>query len=158
RAAGRQAIRIDPGPLRKAAEAFMDATFGTVARNKEGKGGWIEASTSNMIYFNRKLLADRNVKQTDAEAALPPSLASQTGRQPPYPRTSLTAGSPAPDPLPEQVLAQFPPERSGDVTIVVKPYCLLLDKLAGTTHGGPHAYDPHVPLVVFGPGVRAGSR
>jgi hypothetical protein len=26
----------------------------------------------------------------------------------------------------------------------------------GTTHGSPHSYDTHVPLLVYGPGVKAG--
>jgi hypothetical protein len=30
--------------------------------------------------------------------------------------------------------------------------------LTGTTHGTPHPYDTHVPLLVYGPGVRAGVR
>ena len=48
--------------------------------------------------------------------------------------------------------------RSGDVMIVTKPYYLLASALAGTTHGAPHEYDTHVPLVVYGPGVKAGVR
>ena len=28
----------------------------------------------------------------------------------------------------------------------------------GTTHGSPYSYDTHVPLVVMGPGVKAGVR
>jgi hypothetical protein len=158
RAAGREAIRIDPAPLRKAADAYMDATFGSVARSKEGKGGWIEASVSNMLYLNRKLLADRHVKQGDAEAALARWLVRQPGIQAACTRTDLTSGSSQTDPLREKVLASFHPDRSGDVTVVVKPYCLLLSNLTGTTHGGPHEYDTHVPLLVFGPGVKAGSR
>jgi len=27
-----------------------------------------------------------------------------------------------------------------------------------TTHGSPHAYDTHVPLLVYGPGIRPGVR
>ena len=39
-----------------------------------------------------------------------------------------------------------------------KPYYLITDRLSGTTHGSPHSYDTHVPLLVYGPGVRAGVR
>ena len=49
------------------------------------------------------------------------------------------------------------PERSGDVGFVLKPYYVLHTKDAtGTNHGTPHPYDTHVPLVVYGPGVKAG--
>jgi hypothetical protein len=158
RAAGRSAIRIDPVPLRKAAEAHLDATFGAVTRTKDGKGGWIEASLSNMFYLNRKLLSSRHVKQSDAETALARWLVGQPGIQAVYTRTELLSGSSEPDPLRQQVLASFHKDRSGDMTIIVKPYCLLITTLTGTAHGTPHEYDTHVPLLVFGPSVKAGVR
>ena len=49
----------------------------------------------------------------------------------------------------------FDPERCGDVGVVMKPYCILWE-LTGTTHGSPHAYDTHVPLMVYGAGVHPG--
>ena len=53
----------------------------------------------------------------------------------------------------------FHPGRSGDVAAVVKPYHLLAWPFqTGTHHGTPHAYDTHVPLLVYGPGVRRGVR
>ena len=42
--------------------------------------------------------------------------------------------------------------------IVVKPYDLLNSRFMGTFHGSPYSYDTSVPLVVYGPGVRAGVR
>ena len=52
------------------------------------------------------------------------------------------------------------PERCGDVGFVQTPYFLVdaFTYLTGTTHGTPHAYDTHVPLIFFGPGVKAGIR
>jgi hypothetical protein len=43
---------------------------------------------------------------------------------------------------------------------VLAPYCMLASytKDTGTTHGTPHPYDTHVPLLVFGPGVKPGVR
>jgi hypothetical protein len=158
RAAGRHAIRIDPVALRKAAEAHLDELFGAVTRTKEGKGGWIEASVGSMFYLNRKLLSSRQVKQSDAEAALARWLVRQPGIAAAFARTDLVSGRPGSDPVRKQVLASFREDRSGDVTIVVKPYCLLITTLTGTTHGGPYEYDTHVPLIVFGPGVNAGVR
>ncbi len=35
---------------------------------------------------------------------------------------------------------------------------MLTSRLNGTTHGTPHPYDTLVPLIVYGPGVRAGVR
>ena len=41
---------------------------------------------------------------------------------------------------------------------VVKPYHVLNWDKGGTTHGTPHDYDRHVPLMVIGPGVQPGVR
>lgn len=49
----------------------------------------------------------------------------------------------------------FDPVRSPDLLIEVAPYALPITSFA-TTHGSPHRYDTHVPLVFAGPGVPAG--
>ena len=41
------------------------------------------------------------------------------------------------------------------MTGVVKPYYIVWS-LTGTTHGSPHPYDTHVPLMMYGAGVRPG--
>ncbi len=49
------------------------------------------------------------------------------------------------------------------MAIVLKPYYLISGPITDsrndayrTTHGTPHPYDTHVPLVVFGTGIRPG--
>ena len=44
--------------------------------------------------------------------------------------------------------------------LIPKPYYLIETKSygGGTSHGTPHEYDRHVPLLVFGPGVPGGER
>jgi hypothetical protein len=41
---------------------------------------------------------------------------------------------------------------------VWKPYHLVGPGFTGTTHGSPHPYDTHVPLMVIGPGIKPGVR
>jgi hypothetical protein len=67
-------------------------------------------------------------------------------------------GIPADDVLGEKVRRSFQPDRCGDVALVFKPYYLVYGRFSGTTHGTPHSYDTHVPLLVYGPGVKAGAR
>jgi hypothetical protein len=58
-----------------------------------------------------------------------------------------------------QVRRSFFPGRCGDVYVLLKPYHLPSAALGtGTTHGTPYEYDTHVPLVVFGQGVKPGVR
>ena len=41
--------------------------------------------------------------------------------------------------------------------VVLKPYHYFWPLLAkGTTHGSPHPYDTHVPLLLYGPGIPQG--
>jgi arylsulfatase A-like enzyme len=42
-------------------------------------------------------------------------------------------------------------ERSGDVQYVLKPYWMFGSTSSVATHGSPHAYDTHVPLLMYGP-------
>ena len=105
------------------------------------------------------LLRQRGLKAADVEATLARWLEQQAGIQKAYTRTQLLRGLPADDAVGAAVWRSFHPDRAGDVAVVLKPYHLFSDTLGtGTTHGTPHAYDTHVPLLVYGPGVRAGVR
>ena len=46
------------------------------------------------------------------------------------------------------------PDRSGDLTIVPKENWILAG--AGTTHGTSYEYDQHVPVILYGAGIRSG--
>lgn len=48
----------------------------------------------------------------------------------------------------------YHPRTAGDVYIGLKPYWQESENTAG--HGTAHTYDRHVPILLFGPGVRAG--
>jgi arylsulfatase A-like enzyme len=50
----------------------------------------------------------------------------------------------------------FDPERSPDLLLEVRPYFVPVTTSAAT-HGSPHPYDTHVPLILAGPGVPAGE-
>ena len=45
--------------------------------------------------------------------------------------------------------------RSGDLFILQEPYHLF--DASGTSHGVPYAYDNHVPVIFWGPGIKPGS-
>ena len=64
------------------------------------------------------------------------------------------------DTLGKQMKKSYHPDRSGDLSFVLKPYWQEGDPKTstGTGHGSPHAYDTHVPLLVFGPNVKPGIR
>ena len=44
--------------------------------------------------------------------------------------------------------------RSSDLVLIPEPYFMFY--ASGTTHAAPFSYDNHVPLIFYGPGIRAG--
>jgi hypothetical protein len=42
---------------------------------------------------------------------------------------------------------------SGDVWVITKPLAFLAEGEIATTHASPYAYDTHVPIILFGPGI-----
>ena len=87
----------------------------------------------------RLLLAEPGIvavfSRDDIEGrALPP--------QSPYPETPYLSA----------VRKAWHRERSADLQVVIRPYWLFgSTQSAGTTHGSPHAYDTHVPILMYGP-------
>jgi len=51
----------------------------------------------------------------------------------------------------------FHPDRAPDVVVHVREDHLITNRRTGTTHGSPHAYDRHVPLIFAGPGIESGE-
>jgi arylsulfatase A-like enzyme len=52
----------------------------------------------------------------------------------------------------------FHPDRGPDLYVVFEKYRLVTGYRQGTTHGSPHDYDRHVPLVFWGGGIEPGTR
>jgi hypothetical protein len=61
-----------------------------------------------------------------------------------------------PNPIARRIQNGFHPARCGDVWLVTKPFYFVAEGALATTHGSPYNYDTHVPIVLLGPGVRAG--
>jgi hypothetical protein len=146
--------RITPKDLFAPAERMLSAKWPGGGAPVE----WIEGSASGMLYLDRAVLKDRDVKPEDAAEALAKWLPSRPGVQAAYTHAQLKAGVGKDDAIGRMVQASFLDGRSGDVTLVLKPGYLLTSRKGGTTHGSPHPYDTHVPLIVFGPGVKGGER
>jgi hypothetical protein len=151
---GKEADRILPSQLSREADSFLDQTYD----NSRGKALWIERFVYPWIYLNQRTLQRFGLKQADVEEKLAAWLKKQPGIQAVYTRTQLLRGIEAEDAVGQAVRCSFHSERSGDLTIVVKPYYQVTPFLTGTGHGTPYAYDTHVPLLVFGPEVQRGIR
>lgn len=160
---GKEAARIAPETLTTRAEEFLNRTF----LPEGARAPWLERTKFNpWIYLNRAVLKELKVAPEKAERALADWLARQEGIEAVFTRSDLLAGKAA-GKRGEAVRRSFHPDASGDVLVILKPYHLFSPPLPiapksidpyRTTHGTPHPYDTHVPLLVYGPRVRAGRR
>ncbi len=107
--------------------------------------------SASALVLNRPLLAQRNLDfNTVAEAArtlllTDPVIAAA------YTRRELEAGTRADAPFFGQMRKTWHKDVSGDVQYVLKPLWMFGPPTSITTHGSPHPYDTHVPILMYGP-------
>lgn len=120
-----------------------------------GKYLLVQRIVDGNIYFNHATLREKQLSADDVSGFIR-EWALGTGRfQAVYSRSQLLDGR-APGPLGMRVMNGFHGERSGDVVLVSKPYILPVGGKAGTTHGSPYSYDTHIPVILFGSGIKPG--
>jgi hypothetical protein len=154
RAQGKDAGRVPETILTSGANAALQQAYAPGG----DKARWVEATAGFWLYLNRRLIQERGLKTADIEDTLVRWLKGQRGVLAAYSRTQLGAELPADDAIGQAVRRSFHPDRSGDVAVVLKPFHLLGPDVTGTSHGTPHAYDTHVPLLVYGPEVHSRAR
>jgi hypothetical protein len=154
KAQGKDAGRATPADVMKAANAFLRDKYG----EKDETAAPVEALAECMFYLNRAWLKANQLDQGKVEEALAAWLKKQPFVQTAYTRAQLGEAAADGDEIGRLVRKSYYAGRSGDVLVVVKPYHLLTKYLTGTTHGSPHPYDTHVPLVALGPGIKQGAR
>jgi predicted AlkP superfamily pyrophosphatase or phosphodiesterase len=151
---GHDSGRVSLKSLRNQANHFFQQQY----PGGDDREQWIEACAENWFYLNRRLLSRRKISPADAETTLAGWFAMQPGILTSYSRTQLVGHMPPDDLIGLAVQRSFHPDRSGDVAVIFQPYYIPSDDEFGTTHGSPHAYDLHVPLLIFGTGISSESR
>lgn len=121
---------------------------------------YIENVTGHWIWLNHKLIESKKLKVSDVARTLSRFLDRQEGIARTFTRAELDRPADDYDTIGKRMRKTYHPDRCGDVSIVLKPFWLDGDPKTstGTTHGSPHAYDTHVPLLVFGANVKPGIR
>jgi predicted AlkP superfamily pyrophosphatase or phosphodiesterase len=151
-AAGRgpAAGRVRGADLDRQVFAMLDAKFGPLADER-----W--AARDGLGYhLNPAALAQKQLGPAVLETALREALLAQPAIAAAYTRTRLTDPAPL-DRIGEAMRLSYNPALSPDVMAVLKPY--FIDRSStGSTHGTPHDYDTHVPLLWYGGGVKPGVR
>jgi hypothetical protein len=156
-AQGREADRISLTKLVIRANDYLTESCGNLA-GKDKKTRWIDMATSAGFYLNRAALRDGGLEVNDVADTLAAWLKQQPGILTSYSASKLSGVDTPADSMLLRSRRSFRADRSGDVVVVLKPYYLFTSALLNTSHGSPHPYDTHVPLLVFGPGVHKGKR
>ncbi|HEY6066667.1 MAG TPA: alkaline phosphatase family protein, partial [Thermoanaerobaculia bacterium] len=155
---GGAAVR-DASPDRIALEKHLAATFryaldpalpnaleGAVLRFEEPIG----------FYLNRPVIARRRLPAEKVKEAIRDWARARPGVRAAYTNTEIADGLPATEPLALAIARGFRADRSPDVAVYLKPGWIFRTE-PGATHGTPNDDDARVPLLAWGPGVRAGS-
>ena len=145
--------RLDAAECSRVISAALTAKF--------GKSDWFAADPTGpsmpklpdgFLYLNAKTIANLDaaaVRRVAAEAARKlPHIARV------FTRDELQRGEGTSDPVGHAVLLGFYAPRWGDLVLVPEPYYIFGKTKA--THSTPYDYDNHVPVIFFGPGIRAG--
>jgi hypothetical protein len=150
RARGHEAGRVPAALLKAKANEFLVKKFGG-----DDKTRYVAEGIHPWVWLNYDLVRTKRLNTTDVAQALADWLKQQPGILATYTHAQLVAGVAKDDDIGQMVRRSFHPDRCGDVGVVMKPYHIMYG-LTGTTHGSPHSYDTHVPLLVYGPGVKSG--
>lgn len=167
----KDATRVSSVKLVVGAESFLRTKYGKPAgpeekvedladdaKSSKGKSGlWIESIPAPWVYLNARQVEAKGLDRDAVAAELAGWLKQQPGVQTAYTAKEIATATNPSDQL-RLVQRSFLADRSGDVYIVLKPYHLIGDplKAKGTSHGTPHDYDRHVPLMAYGPGLARG--
>lgn len=139
RAAGRQSGSQTLGRV----NAALEKQFGV-----PGLGLYFSASA---LVLDKELMARRGLAFNTVADAARQLLLAEPGIAVAYTRTELAARSRMAEPHFAQMTQSWHAGLSGDVQYALKPYWMMTSSSSNTTHGSPHAYDTHVPILLYGP-------
>jgi predicted AlkP superfamily pyrophosphatase or phosphodiesterase len=151
---------LETNNARKMPGGRMDFTVVLEAMQKAivkkfGEGKWIVSTPEDSVYLNWDLIDEKGLSLAEvaavaAKAALKIPHVSRV-----YTREQLLNGTASDDMVGRRLMRSYSARRSADLYILPDPYYMFLK--TNTTHGTPYGYDTHVPLIIMGPGIKAGK-
>ena len=118
---------------------------------KYGEGQWVQYISALGLVFNKPLMAQRNVDAAALAEDARKVLLAEPGIAVAYTRAELESGSRAGAPFFDAMRKSWNRDLSGDLQFALKPYWMMTSSSSMTTHGSPHPYDTHVPILFYGP-------
>ena len=135
-------------------KAFMQSLHKLI-EDRYGRIDILENLSYNELFLNHALINElgldlRAVRENIADMVLTLPLVEQVFTAHDIERLGSASG------MKELVRNGHNPKRSGDVIYTLQPAYISYGK-TGSTHGSPHIYDTHVPLLFFGAGIPEGE-
>ena len=127
---------IDTKAVRAAIENALEQRW--------GKAHWLLPATG--VYFDRKVLAEKNVRIEEAVRTAGTAVRNLPGIW----GYASEYGSDVPESIAQTYRRSRAAGRSPDMEIVPLPFALPDAEKGGTTHGTPFTYDTQVPLILMG--------
>lgn len=146
---GLDAGRIDPKALSSLLKAALD--------QKLGADDWIASFQPPNLYFNRNVIARQKVRKQDVEDIAAQAAEAVPGVGDVYTAFQFYMNQMPPSPNIDSVKRNYYASRSGDLYILTRPGYIFSSEPNGTNHGSPYRYDTQVPLMIMGPGIKAGK-
>ena len=150
KAKGLDSGRLATDKFAKEIEASLQKKFG----KPTAPAKYLEAFSDTSAYLNYAALKANSINLDDATAYIKTWAVSHPGILTAYTSKEISQASTSSDPLLVSVSKSWFKGRSGDICFILKPYYIPGAYLTGTTHGSPHPYDTHVPLIAFGGGIK----
>ena len=115
----------------------------------------VENFSNNQIFLNRAKISEMGLKLHDVQQTIVNEIIAYKHIDKAYTgmsmtQTSFTTG------IEELIQNGYNQKRSGDVIFVYDP-SVLSYSLTGSSHGSSFNYDTHVPLLLFGKGIKHGQ-
>lgn len=111
------------------------------------------------LYLNTEVIEARGLDKAEVERAVAAELERLPGIAHAVSASALRKGEISRGKVQDAILANFHPDRSGDIYIVFEPHWFIADfdgLHVASAHGSPWTYDSHVPIIMAGPGIQAG--
>ncbi len=129
--------------------------------SRYGEGKYVLSFVNSQFYLNTELIEKKGLNRAEVEDFIGQQSLKILGIANYYTRSRLLMNL-AQDgtPISKRVQAGFHAKRSGDVVLVAEPFFLIAEseeEKLGTDHGTPYHYDTHVPIILFGYGVKPGE-
>jgi predicted AlkP superfamily pyrophosphatase or phosphodiesterase len=133
----------------------LQAKFAEFLKYKYGTTDVVKDLSNYQLFLDHKILTNLDIDLKEAQEDIAKELLSYEGIGQVYTAHQMWTNNYTKG-IPYILQNGYNQKRSGDVLIVPNPGVISYGR-TGSTHGSPQIYDTHVPLLLYGKGIKQGS-